>query len=459
MPALTPAAVLRYKAQAKRREIRDTLAPGLHLVIQPAPSGSKSWALRFRRPGGRPAKLTLGRVELSREETSDTPVIGGALTLRQARELANKVDRDRARGLDVIEEAKATKQRQRAELEDRAENTFGAAALEFFIDYKTKKWGTLPRQWKNTARVLGLQWPRHCDPRAAAPTVIRGSLADIWAGKPLASIDGHDIHTVVDEARRHGIRGLPRHTEGVSEARGRKMHAALSVLFRWAVRQRRVVANPCVGVWRPEPPAPRERVLTDAEIVRFWRVTDALPVPFGAALKLLLLTGCRRSEVAGMRVSELGADGIWTLPGARTKNHLAHVVPLPPLAQRILEDVPRVAGGFVFTTTGTAPIAGWSKIKRAVDAAMGPGVPAWRLHDLRRTAVTGMAELGVAPHIVEACVNHVSGAKSGIAGVYNKAVYAPEKKAALERWAAHVETLVTGKPTNNVVNLPVRERV
>jgi integrase len=237
----------------------------------------------------------------------------------------------------------------------------------------------------------------------------------------------------------------------------------------------RVAANPCTGVWRPGPPPARERVLTPAELRAFWAATDRVGEPFGAALKLLLLTGARRDEVAGMRKQELSEDGAtWTLPGERTKNHRAHVVPLPPLAQRILADVPHIEGPFVFTTTGKKPISGFSRMKARLDGLMlaaaqeqakaagrvpdAVSIPPWRVHDLRRSAATGMAELGIAPHIVEACLNHVSGARAGVAGVYNRATYAAEKETALMRWAAHVEALVSGQPSN-VVSLPVRERV
>jgi hypothetical protein len=123
VPKLTVPTIKTYKPGAARREIRDTLAPGLHLVIQPKPTGTRSWALRFRRPDGRPAKLTLGRVDLSEKETPDAPVVGGVLTLRQARELANQIDRQRALGLDVVEEHQTKRQRQRAAAIDRATNT------------------------------------------------------------------------------------------------------------------------------------------------------------------------------------------------------------------------------------------------------------------------------------------------------------------------------------------------
>jgi integrase len=191
----------------------------------------------------------------------------------------------------------------------------------------------------------------------------------------------------------------------------------------------------------------------DDELRWFWSACDQLGEPFGPLLKLLLLTGCRRSEVAEMTWSELSPDGsVWTIPGARTKNHRTHEVYLPPLARDLLASMHKIEGkaGFVFTTTGKTPVSGWGKLKARLDGRMakaaapeGRAVPDWRLHDLRRTAATGMAELGIAPHIVEATINHISGHKGGVAGVYNRAVHIEERKAALERWAAHVHAVVT----------------
>ena len=153
---LSPAAIARLKPTAVRREIRD-IARGLYLVIQPKPSGAKSWALRFRRPDGKPAKLTLGSVDTSKRETTDAPVLGGALTVGQARELAARIDRERARGLDVIEEHKAERARKRTAAAEWAANTFGACAREFVINHKTKH-GQRPRRWREDAALLGLQY-------------------------------------------------------------------------------------------------------------------------------------------------------------------------------------------------------------------------------------------------------------------------------------------------------------
>jgi hypothetical protein len=191
MPKLTFAAVRKYAAQSKRREIPDAMAPGLRLVIQPKPSGAKSWALRFRRPDGRPAKLTLGPVDLAGTETSDEPVLGGALTLRQARQLANQIDRKRAQGLDVIEEHKAGRLRQRATAQDRAANTFSAVTREFFADYRTK-YKQRPRCWRADALAIGLRYPVGADPATTEPEAIKGGLAANWDAKPVAEIDGND---------------------------------------------------------------------------------------------------------------------------------------------------------------------------------------------------------------------------------------------------------------------------
>jgi integrase len=293
------------------------------------------------------------------------------------------------------------------------------------------------RRWRQTARTFGLA-PDSLEP---AP----GGLAERWADRDARSIDGHDVYQVVDEARRIGIPGVESRNGGTSEPRARAVAAALSSAFGWMLRRRLVDANPCAGVHRPAPPPPRDRVLAGDEIRRFWAATDAIGGPFGAVLKLLLLTGCRLNEVAGLRWDEVSEDGAaLNLPGSRTKNHRPHVVPLALMACEILAGVPRIDGcDFVFSTNGKTPISGWSKAKARLDAAM--GVAPWRLHDLRRTAVTGMAELGIAPHVIELCVNHVSGARAGVAGVYNRSEMLPERRAALERWALHLAGVVAGE--------------
>jgi integrase len=427
---LTAAAVARLRPAKDRLEIPDAGCPGLYLVIQP--SGAKGWALRYRRPDGRPAKLVLGSVFAKAEKEPDTvPAIGGHLTLAAAHRLVSELRHEIALGRDPAAAYLKEKQHRRAAASEAAANTFAGAAKDFIEQHARKK----VRRWQELARLLGLE------PETLAP--IPKGLAERWAGRPVAEIDGHDIHGVIDEARRVGIPGLDRRTDGASEPRARKLFGVLSKLFGWLIRDRRVAANPCASVARPEIPKARDRVLNAAEIKQFWKAADRGAEPVAVLLKLLLLTGCRLNEVVGMRWAELNDDGTWLIPGERTKNHRPHLVPLSPLARSLLASAKPIEGcPFVFSTTGSTPVSGWQRIKARLDSTMKPASP-WVLHDLRRTAATGMAQIGIAPHIVEAVLNHVSGARAGVAGTYNRALYAPEKKAALERWAAHIEGLVS----------------
>lgn len=432
---LTAPGVKKLRPGKKRCEIPDGGCAGLHLVIQP--SGHKAWALRFRRPGGKTAKLTLGPVDLSGKEATAEPVLGIPLTLAGARQLAGELHRQRAMGRDIV----AARHRERLEREARGAKTFAAAASDFIEQHAKRK--TKAKGWLEQSRLLGLQ------PNAESDLeVIPRGLADRWRDRGIDSIDGDDIHGIVDEAREQGVPGLKRRADGPTEARARAMFAALSMMFKWLISKRRVHKNPCTDVTRPDTPQARDRVLTNTEIVAFWRAADAERTEFGAALKLLLLTGSRLNEVTGMRRAELSDDGTtWTLPKERTKNCRAHVVPLPPLARELIETAP-TTGDLVFTTDGAHPVVVGSKIKHRLDAAM--KCPPWRIHDLRRTAATGMAEIGIMPHVIEACLNHVGGAKAGVAGVYNRAAYGPEKAAALARWAAHVDGLVSGRVADYV---------
>jgi len=165
----------------------------------------------------------------------------------------------------------------------------------------------------------------------------------------------------------------------------------------------------------------------------------------------LLLTGQRREEVGAMRWAELNLGrGVWQLAGTRTKNGLPHEVPLPRQAVEILGLVTRGDRECVFGYP-TRGFVKWGASKRRFDQKC--PVQGWTVHDARRTAVTGMAEIGVAPHIIEAVVNHISGHKGGVAGVYNRAKYSEEKRAALQRWADHVERVVSGVVSSNVVSM------
>ena len=246
--------------------------------------------------------------------------------------------------------------------------------------------------------------------------------------------------------------------------------------FAWAVKRGAVQTNPFAALPVRKGIAKRERVLSDAEIGEIWRATGDVASPYGTIIRLLLLTGQRRGEVAGMTWGELSDDlAIWTLPGERTKNGAAHTVPLSAPARDLVrallpdhENKRSVNGGLLLPGGVGTPFAGWSKAKRALDKAIlearveatakaatrdAPLIP-WSIHDLRRTVATGLQRLGVRLEVTEAVLNHISGSRSGIAGVYQRHDWAAEKRAALDAWAAHVAAIVKGQASSgNVVVL------
>jgi integrase len=439
MPKLTPLAVQNYRAKATRREISDGKA-GLYLIIQPAPSGKKSWAIRLRRPNGKPGKLHLGPVNESLVEPKDEPEQGAPLTLRQARELAIQYDRKRARGADVITDHFADKRRKSDAAVDRAASTFGAAIRDFFIHHKTsaKNGGKRPRRWREDAALLGLRYPLAGDPKVDKPEVIAGSLAEIWDTKPIADIDKFVVDAVIVETKRN------------SEGRARKLYSILSVLFSQLPLKIRPI-NPVLGVKRPAVPAARERTLDDTEIVLFWKACDKINGAYGAMFKTLLLTGCRLREVSGMTRAELASGG-WQIPGSRVKNHRDHTLPLP---QAVLDLIASQRGDatLVFTSNGKA-LSDFSYAKKNLDAEMsklaGKPIKPFRLHDLRRTMASGLAKLGVPLPVTEKLLNHVSGSFGGIVSVYQTYDFDSEKAEALTRWASHLQGLVSDKPSTVV---------
>jgi integrase len=413
--------------------------------------------MRFRDGDGTPRKIVLGPFDLSGHELKETPQIGQPLGVAAARALAADIHRRRALGEDVIGQHKARKIRRRTEAAEQTALTFGACAVEFFRDYKTKRWHTRPRRWHEDARTLGLSWPRDADPAKQDPEVIKGGLAARWADKAVAEIDEADILAIVDDARKHGIPGLDQRNDGLSEARGRHTHAALSVFFRWLQAKRRVLRNPCRDISHPGAPPPRARVLSNDEVRWLWRACDAEPL-YGPLLRLLVLSGQRLNEIAGMRWSELSDDKtFWAIPAARTKNHREHVVLLAPLAREQLANV-KGSGDLVFSTTGATPVSGWTRLKCRIATGMlkfardergdKATIPHWQFHDLRRTVVTGMGDLGIRGDVIELCVNHQSGSRAGVAGVYNRSTLLPERKEAFERWALHLTGIVEPRPAN-----------
>jgi integrase len=219
-----------------------------------------------------------------------------------------------------------------------------------------------------------------------------------------------------------------------------RLRASLSTFFAWAIARGIAEQNPVIGT-HVAPEQSRARVLSMNELATIWKACG--PDPYGVCIKLLMLTGCRSNEIGGLRHDEI-RDGTIVLPPARVKNKRTHIVPLSAEAAAILAAVPPMEGGFVFC--GTRPFSSWGRGKSALDARLaGAKLDHWTQHDLRRSAATHMAEIGVAPHIVEAVLNHVSGHKAGVAGIYNHATYEREKRQALALWAEHIMAAVEGR--------------
>lgn len=229
-----------------------------------------------------------------------------------------------------------------------------------------------------------------------------------------------------------------------------RSRAYLSAMLNWAVTQGLIETNPALGTGKIVKEIARDRVLSDDELALVLK--HAGSGDYGAIIRLLILTGQRREEVAAMKWGEIDfSRAIWSIPGSRTKNKLPHDVPLNADAIAILQSVIRRGQRQWVFGSGDGPFSGWSKSKAALDARINNDlrtglsqtkeIQPWRVHDLRRTVTTRMGDLGVLPHIVEATLNHISGHKAGVAGVYNRSVYAKEKLAALELWGTHVRSL------------------
>ena len=209
--------------------------------------------------------------------------------------------------------------------------------------------------------------------------------------------------------------------------------------------------NPVAATGK-RPERSRDRVLSPDELKAIWAAT-ADESDYGAVIRLLMLTGARLNEIAALRWSEVQDDRI-VLPAARTKNARQHEIPLAAPARDILDGRPRrPSRDLIFGRRHARPLSGWTELKAGLDARIaiaGAPLPAWTHHDIRRSVATHMAEIGVQPHIVEAVLNHVSGHKHGVAGIYNRATYEREKRQALDMWAERLLSVVEGRESKVV---------
>jgi integrase len=344
-------------------------------------SGARSWVYQYK-IGGRTRRLVLGTVD--------------AIKPAKAREIAGDLHAQVRLGGDPAAQ-KREKIRQ-------ASNAFGTLTERFLEQYRAR-----PRSRSETERYL------------------KKSAASLHA-MPVDSITLRDVASLLGK--------IDKEAGSVSANRAR---AALSSCFAWAMREGLASSNPVIGT-NTRQEQPRDRVLSTDEIRRVWNAIGTGEDTFGAIVKLLILTGQRRSEIGDLLWSEIDfANCEIRLSGARTKNKRQHVIPLAPTARALLDGLYvacRRKDGRVFG------IPRWNLRKDEVDERS--GVTDWVLHDIRRSVATGMADIGIQPHVIEAVLNHVSGHKGGVAGIYNRSSYGPEKAEALARWDKHVASIVGG---------------
>ena len=386
-------------------EYFDTLLPSFGLRV--SYSGTKAW-FAMTRVDGKLIRLTLGRHP--------------SMKLSDARKRAREALQCAAEGVDPRHVEEERRLKRKIDIE----NTFGRLVEDFMDKH------VLPNLRQSTQR----EYRR----------ILLGEDTQGWRSRPIASIKKRDILDLMDRIDR----------------RGTKTASALAIaylrkFFNWCTDREVIEASPIDRIRSGRKLQSRERVLNAEELRVVWAAFDAEPFLFGPLCKLLLLTGQRRGEVSGMRWDELRnletEHPIWEIPGERTKNHRPHIVPVSPQVAQIIHALPK-NGPYVFSTTGTTPVSGFSKAKARIDCQIEdiqrangePSIQPWTLHDLRRTMVTSLNEhIRTAPHVVEAIVNHITGpAKGGIAGIYNRALYLDERRAALCDWGQYVSR-VTGR--------------
>ena len=400
--------------------------------VKVTPAGAKVYLLQYRVGGrGNPTRrYTIGK--------------HGPLTPDQARtrakQLASMVEHgiDPRQAEDDEKAAKAEAQRQA----DETARIVGELTFTKQVDIWLKEYAVDHRD-----RTVG-------QARSIVALYLRPALGD----KPLPHITRADLQAIID--------AIPLR----SRANRLAVYAYASIFFRWAAERGTIAKSPVKSMAKPPAPKARNRVLTDDEIAAVWNGAATLSGPYGTFYRFLMLTGQRRDEVAGMKWPELDrARASWTIPADRAKNGKTHIVPLAPIIIAEL-DALSLAGqikakadkadaatwpkaGPVLTTDGATSIRSYSKAKIALDKAIAETratkehptpIPAWRVHDLRRTLATGLQKLGIRLEVTEAALNHLSGSRAGIVAVYQQHDWAAEKRDALRGWAAAVLAIVAG---------------
>jgi integrase len=400
---LTALAVEKATAKdGKRTEIADA-GSGLYLIVQP--SGVKSWAARYRF-AGKPRKLTLGAPE--------------SMTLAQARAAVAAALAELAQGRDPGVSKQETEAAERERKLRESGESIEWAAAEFIEKYARKR--TREITWKAYERML------------------RRYVLPAWRGRSVHSIKRRDVIDLI---------------EGIEAPyMANRMLATLSKMFNWLTSRDVIEAPPTFGVALPHQEKARDRVLDDAELARLWSACGKLGT-IGDFMRLLMLTGARRGEIGSAEWSEIDSDRHeLVIPPERSKNRRRHVIPLVPQAWEIVDRQPRINKYLFPARTGSGSVTGYHHYKAKLGAVVQFDPPI-RLHDIRRSVASGLQRLGVSVELIEQILGHVSGVFRGVVGVYQRHDYGNEKRAALQRWADHIEQIVSGEPAKV---LPLRGR-
>jgi integrase len=346
--------------------------------------GSRTWIYRYRR-GSKQRSITLGSVS--------------AVPLAVARANAGKLEADVRLGGDPVMDKQA------ANLA--ADQTLGVLANQY-LEARKSKWR--PKSYTDFRRhLLKYAAPLH--------------------RLPITAVSQRNVANLLTDI-----------TKSSGECTSNRVRSTLCALFTWALKEGfHLPEGNVASHTNKHEEKSRERILTNAELKAIW---DAcLDNDFGAIVKLLVLTGQRKTEIGSLRWNEIGDEQI-VLPAERTKNKRGHAIPLSDAAKAILTQLKNEGRTCVFGRADSG-FGGWNWSKQELDARA--ATAPWTLHDLRRTVATRMADLGVQPHIIEAVLNHVGGHKAGVAGIYNRATYDKEKREALNLWAEHVLATVEGR--------------
>jgi integrase len=406
------------------------------MALRTMASGHKSFVMVARfPPSTNPTRRSLGSyagpLRAEPVPPEDELLALDVLTLGQAREKARLWRRLIQRGIDPDIEAKRRRSEREARERRIAADSFEAVARRFIAEHVAGK---------RTAQDI--------------TALIEAKLVAHWGARPIIGISKRDVIDRIEDIKR---------ASGNEAARQALAYAR--VLFGWAMERDIIAASPCPVMSKRSkllaPKTMRQRVLDNDEIKLIWRATEANIYPADPFLRLLLILGCRRNELARARWRELdlrkpGAE-TWTLKGERTKTGDPRIVPLPAIAVAMIAELPRFAAGdFVFSALhGRRPFTAFSRMKARLDdkiTALNGGVPLeqWGLHDLRRSMRTGLSALPIAPIVSELMIGH---RQQGVAAIYDLHRYENEQREGFERWCARLRDIVE-EPPDNVVRMP-----